>query len=409
MVTFSADGRLVGSVAQEPQEAFVWSAATGNVRSRISLVDLVEPVRFSPDGSTLYTAGSDLMLRSWDLTGRRQFVPRVTDHASIPEFDFRTLPGPSGRFVAYPSSSGVRFLDPRGRAAPEPEEPFAVTGNGTWAPDGVRFASPSGDGVMVSDARTGEVLRNAQLAGTIAALDFSTDGSTLAVTDSRTALLVDADTLQPLGAPVNIGGVPCRVALGPDNRTAVLATGLQESTWPFWRAQCSGWALVDLRSGAVLHRGTVGPERGIEAIDVSPSGDAAALALATGEVLELDLRTGNPLHPPIDAHEGFIFSLRYAPEGGRLVTSGVDASAAVWEAGTGRLRARVVTPTLFSLAEFSSDPSVLLADPSGNVYRWNTSLEYAIDFACRLAGRDLTRREWADQFGDRPFRTTCPA
>ena len=32
----------------------------------------------------------------------------------------------------------------------------------------------------------------------------------------------------------------------------------------------------------------------------------------------------------------------------------------------------------------------------------------AIEFACRVAGRDFTEDEWADHFGDRPYQHVCP-
>jgi len=411
MVHFSADGHLIGSDVSEKQEAFVWDVATGHVRARVSLADEVEPVRFSPDGTTLYTAGSDAVLRAWDLTGRRRFIPRVAERVSFPEYAYRVSPGPAGRYVAYPFPTGVRFLDVgRGRVGPALLEPSGVTADGTWAPDGVRYALAAGDRLTVRDARTGAVLRRARPTGEVTAVDFSSDGSTLAVADGSSARLLDGETLRPIGPPVDPGEVPCAIALGPDNRTALLATAARESTWSFWQTHCSDWALVDLRSGAVLHRGTVGADLGIGDVDVSPSGDTAAMALSSGQVLELDLGTGTASYPPVAAHEGHIFSLGYAPDGSRFLTSGSDASAAVWVAGTGRLEARIVAPTHFSVSEFASDGrTVVLADPyRGAVYRWDTRLDYALSVACRLAGRDLTRSEWTDQFGERPFRTTCP-
>ncbi len=31
----------------------------------------------------------------------------------------------------------------------------------------------------------------------------------------------------------------------------------------------------------------------------------------------------------------------------------------------------------------------------------------AIDYACAVAGRDLTEQEWRDAFGDLAYRSTC--
>ena len=54
------------------------------------------------------------------------------------------------------------------------------------------------------------------------------------------------------------------------------------------------------------------------------------------------------------------------------------------------------------VAAFRGDAdAVLIVDVGmGPVYEWNTDLEHAVDFACRVAGRDLSEAEWAAQFGD---------
>ena len=50
---------------------------------------------------------------------------------------------------------------------------------------------------------------------------------------------------------------------------------------------------------------------------------------------------------------------------------------------------------------------VLIAAYDRAVYRWDTRVRHAVEFACRLAGRNLTRDEWASAFGDQPYRKTC--
>ncbi len=66
-------------------------------------------------------------------------------------------------------------------------------------------------------------------------------------------------------------------------------------------------------------------------------------------------------------------------------------------------------PHRFAVAQFLPDRhSVLIAQFDGDLYRWDTRVDHAIDFACAMAGRDLTRTEWADSLGDRRYRATCP-
>ncbi len=115
-------------------------------------------------------------------------------------------------------------------------------------------------------------------------IDFNTDGSRMALVDESGAVaMVDPATLEPLGAPVKLGDVPCAVSLGPDNRTAFVSTGEPKADWAFWSVRCSGWALVDLESGSVLDRGSmdsVGGDVGL--IDFSPRGDRVALEVSPG-------------------------------------------------------------------------------------------------------------------------------
>jgi hypothetical protein len=39
---------------------------------------------------------------------------------------------------------------------------------------------------------------------------------------------------------------------------------------------------------------------------------------------------------------------------------------------------------------------------------WDPSASRAVDFACRMAGRDLSQEEWRQNFGSLPYRRTCP-
>jgi hypothetical protein len=62
------------------------------------------------------------------------------------------------------------------------------------------------------------------------------------------------------------------------------------------------------------------------------------------------------------------------------------------------------------LAAFRGDEDAVLSVDTGMgpVYEWNTDLERAVAFACRMAGRDFTEAEWAAQFGTRAYQETCP-
>lgn len=42
------------------------------------------------------------------------------------------------------------------------------------------------------------------------------------------------------------------------------------------------------------------------------------------------------------------------------------------------------------------------------VYRWDTQVDHLVAMACQGTSRDLTKAEWADSFGSRPYTPTCP-
>ena len=84
---------------------------------------------------------------------------------------------------------------------------------------------------------------------------------------------------------------------------------------------------------------------------------------------------------------------------------------AVWDAGT-------VTPTsTIALPLAVAASGAFLPDGrtarfldwfTGTAYDWDLSTDSAVEFACRAVGRDLTREEWTENFGDLPYRETCP-
>ena len=51
---------------------------------------------------------------------------------------------------------------------------------------------------------------------------------------------------------------------------------------------------------------------------------------------------------------------------------------------------------------------VAIASYDGRVYRWQTDRDRAVDFACRMAGRDLTHEEWQQLLPAQPYRSVCP-
>lgn len=125
----------------------------------------------------------------------------------------------------------------------------------------------------------------------------------------------------------------------------------------------------------------------------------------------LDLESGEPLAPHVVGHDAGGWVMDYSPAGSKMFTTGLDGSVSLWDGTSGQLLGTVVLPEQsVTAAAFGEDGhTVVMSTGYESVYIWDTSVRYSIQFACRLAGRDLTRAEWLENFGDRPYEESCPA
>jgi WD40 repeat protein len=209
-----------------------------------------------------------------------------------------------------------------------------------------------------------------------------------------------------VGVPLSLGTRGGALSLGPDARALIITPGyLPDITFDHPSRQ---WVLADLDSGEVVDRGLLD----FDAIWLasSPDGRHAAITGLSGELVVLDLDTGEPVREAATGHTTTVWGTVYSSDGSRIVTTGLDGSVTLWEGRTGELLGSVLLPEkVTSTAGFVADSStVLIASDFGGLYEWNTDPGNSLEFACRLAGRDLTEAEWRQHFGERPWQPTCP-
>ena len=406
---FSGAGFWIAAGSRD-RSTMVWDVGTGERHEHlVGHQGAIVALAFSPGGDVLFTTGADRAVMRWDLTGRTRFIPRLASaHLPAPSM---ALGSPDGTLVAYthpvapPGRSGpasLRFL-PLHRsevgASIDPGHGRWLTA--AWHPDSKRhrLATTGEDGaVRLWDPSKPEPVASRQVAsGPVTGLDYTADGRRLLVAEmGGTLRLLDAATLSPAGASVDIGSRVLWAFVAPSGDRAVVLT---------WQ---SAYAVVDLVAGRVVRDGPLGflPTWA----DFSPDGKRIALAGSRGQVALLDAATGSWLRTPSLGHQDKVLRVAYAPDGATFVSGSADGRVSLWDGHTGqRLGTVEPQPSGGALtADFLPDGHrVLVTTFEGATFVWDTDPASWLAAACEIAGRNLSLQEWQETFGDRPYHHSC--
>ena len=397
---------------------------------------------FSPDGATLNAGNAAGTVTQWDVAARRQRGSLldvgadvsggiVTVDGRLVTLGSRTAAvwrlgrvGPAlGRLVAsfsggeagvflsrdgslawidsHNSDYSLLFDMRRGRVRATHRD-TGLTGVGfvAWSPDATTVAIGLGDGrVRLVDPITGETLGMfAGNHGPVNVLAFSPDGRSLAVgTDDGTVLLWDPATHRPLGAPFQREGPVYGVTYSPDGKT--LAVSGRDGTL----------VVYDLATHRPLHTVDAHPEALIRSA-FSPDGKTLAVAASQGTIL-IDTATGRRVGEPLAGHHFQVWDVDFSRYGATLATSSLDGTVILYDLashqqigdpldpGYGTPWASTLTPDGHTLAT---------GYIQGQVVIWDIDPDSWQRRACAESGRNLTRDEWRQYLGARPYGTTCP-
>jgi WD40 repeat protein len=138
----------------------------------------------------------------------------------------------------------------------------------------------------------------------------------------------------------------------------------------------------------------------------TPDSRTLAAGTADGRVVLSDARTGRQRGAAMQTARGAVAQIAISPGGRLLAVTGDDTT--LWDIAS---RQRVGD-------HFPDEPGFvqpIAFEPNGRLLFDPTHAEWPLDlptlqrFACRAAGRDLTRAEWTSLLPDRPYRRVCPA
>ena len=376
---FAADGTLVS--AGDDATVRLWDVGRAEPLGRPLPAPPAElrDIAFAPDGTRMAAIDFDGALTMHELApaGRsRRFAGRFASAAFSPDASMLASGGENGIVRVWSVSGGELVATLPVRLGPNPDlstfEPEEVP---AWDKglDPVWSVAFSADGAMLAaGGRAGTVVRwdtdrwrpeGGPVDGRAAArsLAFSADGSMLAGAGADVKVWAargrsgDATRLRYGGDDLSRADV----AFSPDRD--LLAAGGREGI-RLWRT--SSWESLGRALGA----------GGDEVRRLAFSRDGATLVAVDGALRLWDPRRQRALGGPLRGRSGAeLVALSVGADGRTLVTGAVDGSVVAW------------------------DPILLGRDYDA----WQERL-------CRLAGRNLTRLEWAQFVPARPYERSCP-
>jgi WD40 repeat protein len=402
-MAFSPDGRMLVTAGRDDR-MIVWDArsATAVESLETGAAGTIEGVAVTSDRRTAYTADRDGTVLMWDLQGSRRFERPLRLQGGTLLFG-RALVAPAGgtQFGAVDDQGAIdlfdsRSLDPTGRIR---------LGGGRRAvgaaisPDGRTLAATDRQGRLqfwdLRDRRPagGAVYAHAYEAQ---AVTFSGDGRWLVtggfdpivhLWDARSHRLRNTlDISEAADLSLNPQGTLLAVTLNQKN----FSGGLEVVSVPDLK--------VVRQVPASL--GTVGR--------FTPDGRSLIYGDREGRVWIYDTRSWKPRGRPLDLTSP-VQTADVSPDGRTLATTSVDGKVGLWDLASRRAIGSDPPGTAGDLvgAGFidGGRQLVVLHDRGG--FAWDLRPASWEQHACAVAGRTLTRAEWENALGDRPYAPAC--
>ncbi|MEL6270418.1 MAG: WD40 repeat domain-containing protein [Chloroflexota bacterium] len=277
----------------------------------------VNDLVFAPDGATLISGSDDITARTWDMATGETIWEMNGQLNLVRSVDI----SPDGRAILTTGFDNYAFRwDVRSRTRADEVQELAAFNDGEYAPDGTTFALSVGDGtVRIYDSAT-----NAQL------------------------LSIQAPALR----------VP-RLSYHPDGTQIAGGTGFPDNRVLVW----------DVDSGEIAHEYDFFDDT-ILSLDYRADGEQLAAATANGDVVVIDVLSGEPQYTvALDA--GGVFDVAYNPTSHLLAAVDFAGGVYVWNSDDGEQLAHLLPDVPMTAVAFSPDGASLATGGNDTrVYVW---------------------------------------
>jgi WD40 repeat protein/class 3 adenylate cyclase len=421
---FTPDGSELAGASTDGMH--VWDVATGKI-----IADYVEQAGsgslsvIDPNTDVLISGRMDGSVTAFDLSGARRLgrafswntqeeqcgvLPCLTvnrqstlmatdqNDGSVAILDLRTL-----RLVrTLPDRDG----DPTPAVSFMPDGRTLITGGVKAAPHCPAGHCTHHGRVSFRDVRSGRVMRTLRFSQGVYWSAVSPDGRLLAVQTAP-----DYESTNRVEV--------LRIATGKVLQSHALAYGPNGVEFSRDGRELVALGCCFARSGSELAAWNVRTGRQLfnrresvtdMAFDIAPDSRLIGVGNDRGQFLLLDARNGRLMAPPLKVATGDIAQISFSPNGRSFAVSSDDNTAGVWDLRSGARLGDLFGP-------YPGYPPSVLFEPNGRLLvelassaiEWPMNVHTWEQFACRVAGRNLTPVEWHDVLPNRPYRRICPS
>jgi WD40 repeat protein len=410
-VSFSQDGGTVAA-GNADGTTVAWDLESDRLVGPplVGLRGAAEHVTIGANASHVTTA-SATGVASWDLQGTALSTRQDTDHSL--ESDSVAF-SPDGHHVATIDMEGLLSIrdavtlrpqgDPVPTAAPKCCYPVAA-----FSPDGRSVVGGVGDHLSSVDVRAGAVDRPPlDMGAEVSDLDFSRDGRLLAVgVGNGTVAIVDVQRWSVRRRGV-VSGREAGVSRSSDFANQGRSVGVALSPDGMLVASVGNEGRVLLEDVDGDNRTVLAEGKGpAYALDFSSDGRSLAAGLADGTTLLIDIERGPTGSVALVGHAGYIWDLAFSPDDDLLAVASFSG-VTLWDVASRERIGELVGRALPYKLAFSPDGLSLATTWYDNsLIVWELDVRTWVRRACEIAGRNLTRTEWAQSLGAEPYRRTC--